>query len=251
MGLRTAYTPGTFCWVELNAADAKAATDFYSAVLGWQVEERPSDNGTYYVCRVDGASVAGIFQADPAMAGWMTYVSCEDADQTAKQAEALGATSLNGVFDVEDLGRMAVLQDPQGGIFSVWQAGSMAGAERVNDPGALTLTQLNTQDPEKAQAFYAELFGWNFEKQPGDEPYWGIFVGKSLNAGMMPNPAPGPDHWLAYFTAKADLEEAVQQIEKSGGAIAVPITQIGSGRITVATDAQGVFFALFEGRTDD
>lgn len=251
MGTRTKYAAGTFCWVELGVADAKVATQFYSSVFGWQIDTQPYEFGEYHTCRVNGSAVAGIYETSAEPPGWMAYVSVDDADKSRALAVDLGATVLSDVTDIAELGRMAVLQDPQGGVFSVWQPKAMAGAELVNDPGALTLTQLNTQDPATAQRFYEGLFDWNFKEQsPGE--YWGIFVGESLNAGMMQNPTPAPDHWLAYFTVPATLEAAADDIDSSGGNVVVPPTEIPSGgRFAVACDPQGSYFALFEGRTDD
>jgi predicted enzyme related to lactoylglutathione lyase len=65
---------------------------------------------------------------------------------------------------------------------------------------------------------------------------------------MMALPS-GTSHWLVYFTA-ADLDEAAEVIEREGGAVMVPAMVIQSGRILVARDPQGAYFALFEGAVD-
>ena len=155
-------------------------------------------------------------------------------------------------FDVMDVGRMAVVQDPTGAFFAVWEPHASIGAERVNEPGALTLTQLNTSNPERAQEFYADVFGWRFEPVEGsDVPYWGIYNGERLNGGMMPLPplAPAPSHWLVYFTVE-ELEGAASRIGESGGDVVLAPMPIPSGRILVARDPQGAYFALFEGEVD-
>ena len=119
---------------------------------------------------------------------------------------------------------MTILQDPQGAAFMLWQARDRIGASLVNAPGALTLNQLDTTDPEAAAAFYAEVFGWTTELMGDTEqPYWGIYNGGNLNGGMM-RLAPGqdaPPHWLTYF-ATADLEGAVAQVRSTGGQIVLP-----------------------------
>jgi predicted enzyme related to lactoylglutathione lyase len=165
-------------------------------------------------------------------------------------------------------------------VLGLWQPRDSIGAQLVNDPGAMCLNQLNTPEPEEAQRFHAELFGWRFEEvtgagEPGEgigaqpaepaasaegigaqpaEPaasaYWGIYNGDALNGGMMPLPAEaGPPHWLVYFTT-AGLDGSVAQIEDGGGRVLVPPTPIPSGRIAVARDPQGAVLGLFEGRTD-
>ena len=63
-------------------------------------------------------------------------------------------------FDVLDSGRMAVLTDPEGAAFFVWQAKDQKGAQVVNEHGSLNFNGLATRDPEGAKAFYAAVFGW-------------------------------------------------------------------------------------------
>ena len=150
-----------------------------------------------------------------------------------------------------DVGRMAVLQDPQGAVSAVWQAGRQTGAELVNDPGSLTMNQLNVADVDGAKSFYSDLFGWRFEVASEDPPYWSIYNGDVLNGGLMPLPpgAGAPPHWLAYFTT-ADLDGAAARIQDLGGTILVPQTEVPAGRFVVASDPQGAVFALFEGEVD-
>ena len=255
MGERTSYTPGTFSWVELLTSDAPGAKAFYEGVFGWEWDDVPlPEGGTYTLVLKDGKRVAGLHQPSPENAGppaWLSYVSVENADAAAARAGELGAGVLAGPFDVMDVGRMAVLQDPQGAVFAVWQAGRQAGAELVNDPGSLTMNQLNAADVDAARDFYAALFGWRTETASEDPPYWGIYNGDRLNGGLMPLPpgAGAPPHWLAYFTT-ADLDAAASRIPELGGKILVAPVAIPSGRFLVASDPQGAVFALFEGEVD-
>src|SRR3954470_11911051 len=94
---------------------------------------------------------------------------------------------------------MAVLQDPAGAVFAIWQPRASIGAQLVNEPGALALNQLNTSDAEVAQTFYGGLFGWTFQGVAGGgQAYWGIQNGGRLNGGMM---EASPPQWLAYFAS--------------------------------------------------
>lgn len=255
MGERTGYEPGTFCWVDLSTVDAAGATAFYGGVFGWEAADTPIEPaGNYTMLRIDGREVCALFERAPdeGPPAWLSYVSVADADDTSARARAAGATVVVEPFDVMDAGRAAVIQDPTGAVFAVWQAGRRIGATFVNDPGCLCLNQLNTTDPDVAQRFYTEVFGWRIESVgTADQPYWGIFNGDNLNGGMMPVPAPGaaPSHWLAYFTV-ADLDGATARIGELDGRVLVPPMPIGSGRIAVAMDPQAAVFALFEGRVD-
>jgi len=138
-------------------------------------------------------------------------------------------------------------------VFAVWEAGDTFGATLVNAPGALTMTQLNSPDPEASAEWYSGLFGWRAEKVSEQPPYFGIYNGDALNAGLMQMPAEAgdaPAHWLAYF-AVGDLDGAAARIGELGGQVMVPPTAVPSGRFLVARDPQGAFFALIEGRLDN
>jgi uncharacterized protein len=252
---RTEYTPGTFSWVELLTSDAAAAKQFYAELMGWTYDDLPlPEGGSYTMVLKDGKRVAGLHQPAPENAGppaWLSYVTVEDADAAAARAKELGATTLAGPFDVMDAGRMAVLQDSQGAVFAVWQPRASIGAELVNDPGSLTMTQLNAADVDTARGFYSALFGWRIETVSEDPPYWGIHNGELLNGGLMELPPGGgaPPHWLAYFTT-ADIDAAAARIPELDGNLVVSPMSIPSGRILVAGDPQGAVFALFEGEVD-
>jgi uncharacterized protein len=205
------------------------------------------------MARLGGRAAAAMFETAERHPAWASYVTVDDAGAVTERARELGANVLAEPFDVMDVGRMSTIQDPTGAVFCAWQPRRSIGAEVVNGHGALSLNQLNTSDPEVAERFYGELFGWRFD-QVGDAetPYWGVFNGERLNAGMMPLPpgAPMPSHWLVYFGVD-DLDGAAAEVESAGGTMMVAPTDVPGGRILVAQDPQGAFFALFAGRFDD
>ena len=256
MGERTSYAPGTFSWVDLGTSDADGAKAFYGALLGWQFEDLPvPDSPPYSMARIGGLNVAALYrkrdEAQPP--AWLSYVTVADADGVATSADGLGATVISEPFDVMDAGRMAVLQDPTGAVFAIWQAKQSIGAQLVNDTGSLTMNQLNTNDTHAAQAFYSALFGWTFAQvASGEQEFWSITNGDRLNGGMMPTPDGWeiPSHWLAYFTL-ADIDAGVAQIREMGGGVSIGPVPIPAGRLAVATDPQGAVFAVFEGDVDD
>ena len=254
MGERTEYAPGTFSWVELLTSDAPAAKDFYAGLLGWAYDDLPlTGGGTYTMVLKDGKRVAGLHQPGPEQQtppNWLSYVTVEDADAAAERATELGATTLAGPFEVEKAGRMAVLQDSQGAVFAVWQPRASIGAELVNDPGSLTMNQLNAADVDAARGFYSSLFGWRIETVAEEPPYWSIQNGETLNGGLMQiPPEAGPPHWLAYFTVES-MDDAAARIPELGGKVLVPPMEVPAGRLLVAGDPQGAVFALFEGEVD-
>jgi predicted enzyme related to lactoylglutathione lyase len=258
MGERTSYEPGTFSWTDLATSDPDGAKRFYTELFGWEFEDQPipeeAGGGVYTMLRKDGKDVAALFQAREGMPTfWGSYVTVESADSTAARASDLGGTLMMEPFDVMDVGRMATIQDPTGAILSAWQPMGSIGASLVNVPGALTLNQLNTSDPQAAERFYAELFGWRTELvEGGDTPYWGLFLGDRVNGGMMqlPPDAGAPSHWMPYFGTE-DVDADADRIGELGGQVMFPPTDVPGGRIVVAQDPQGAVFGLFAGRFDD
>jgi uncharacterized protein len=255
MPRRTSYSPGTFSWTDLSTPDPGAAKGFYGSLFGWDFEDLPAGGSVYSMAFKDGARVAAVYglQQQGQPPAWVAYVTVESADATAAKAKELGATLISEPFDVMEAGRMAVVQDPTGAVLCVWQPGENIGAEEVNAPGALTLTQLDTKDPEGAERFYTALFGWRFERVPDvDQAYWGIYNGDRLAAGMLPMPSddPAPAHWLVYLGTE-DVDAGSGRIRELGGNVLVEPMSVPGGRILVAQDPQGAVFALFTGRYDD
>jgi predicted enzyme related to lactoylglutathione lyase len=256
VGDRDRHEPGTFSWTDLSTPDADGSRDFYGPLLGWEFVDEPipedAGGGVYRMARIDGRAAAAMYETTERHPAWASYVTVDDADAMAARANELGANLMGEPFDVMTSGRMALVQDPTGAVFALWQPRDSIGAEVVNRHGALCMNQLNTSDPEAAQKFYEDLFGWRYEHYPGNTPYWGIFRGERVNGGMLQLPpgAPMPSHWLVYFGID-DLDAASGQIASSGGTATIEPQEVPGGRILVAQDPQGAFFALFEGRFDD
>jgi uncharacterized protein len=253
MGDRERYEHGTFSWTDLTTPDAQGAKEFYAGLFGWDYADNPiPEGGVYVMATLGGRAAAAMFETTERHPAWASYVTVDDVDAATTKAGERGANVLAEPFDVMDVGRMSTIQDPTGAVFCLWQPHTSIGAEVVNVPGALTMNQLNTSDPEAAERFYGDLFGWRFESVSEEPPYWGIHLGDRLNGGMMPLPpgAPMPSHWLVYFGVD-DLDAAAERIGSSGGTVMVGPQEVPAGRFVVAQDPQGAFFALFAGHFDD
>jgi predicted enzyme related to lactoylglutathione lyase len=254
MGERTQYAPGTFSWTDLSTTDQDAAKAFYAGLFGWQAMDMPVDENTVYSMQmVDGKAVAAI-SPQPAQqreAGvpplWNSYITVAGADAAADRAGELGGTVHAPPFDVMDAGRMAVIKDPTGAFFMVWEPRQNIGAGLVNVPGAMCWNELATPDFEAAQAFYAGLFGWSFEPFEGSEmTYFAIKNGDANNGGMRA-PQPGePPHWLVYF-ATEDTDGSLAKAQEQGGSPLGPAIDLPMGRIGVVRDPEGAVFALYAG----
>jgi predicted enzyme related to lactoylglutathione lyase len=253
----TSHTPGTFCWPELSTSDQKAAVAFYRALFGWDVNEQPiGPTDTYSLFRMRGLDVAAACTLRAEEKGvpphWGSYISVASADEAVKKAQALGAQVFAPAFDVMDAGRMAVLQDPTGAVFHVWQPGKSVGARILGEPGALCWTELSTRDTLAAEKFYTQLFGWTVKSSsPGSGMEYTEFSNHGQQGvGMMPMPAmvPAevPPFWLPYFQV-ADCDSSVSKAQTLGGKAVVPAMDIPNvGRFAVLNDPQGAAFAVYK-----
>lgn len=251
----TAYTPGTFCWIDLSTSDTTAAKKFYTDLLGWQAVDIPvGPDMTYTMFQVEGKDVAGMSQQGPDEQGipphWNSYVSVANADEIAAKAKSLGGTVLAEPFDVMDSGRMAVIQDPSGAVVAAWQPQQHIGARLVNEPGALCWNELATRDPQKSSGFYTQLFGWTTQIQPMGETNYTVFInGDNMNAGMIEMTAEWgdiPPHWMVYLTV-ADCDATAEKVTALGGKVLVPPTDIPNmGRFAVVQDPQGAAFSFIK-----
>ena len=175
---RKEYAPGTPNWIDLQTTDQNAAKAFYGELFGWSFNDMPVDaaNSVFYsMATLSGHDVGAIAGMGPDMAGipphWNTYISVSDVDAAAALVPAAGGTVIAPPFDVVDAGRMAVIADPTGAMFQLWQAKNHVGAGLVNDPGAFSWNELLTPDVEKAAAFYNKVFGWTANKLEGEMEY--------------------------------------------------------------------------------
>ncbi|MFU8872193.1 VOC family protein [Micromonospora sp. SL4-19] len=242
--------PGTPCWADLATPGLEDAKRFYQQLFGWtgRVSQDPAAAG-YTVFLKDGKAVAGVGPpaAPDQVPIWSTYVATDDAELAATRVEAAGGQVVVPAFDVLDQGRMAVLSDPSGAVFSVWQPMAMRGAELFNAPGSLCWNELVTPDPEGAKEFYELVFGWHAEEQPGEpKPYTGWRCGARIVAGMTPPltelPTDLPAYWSVWF-AVADADATAARATELGATVLVPPRDTAKGRLTALRDPGGALFS--------
>jgi predicted enzyme related to lactoylglutathione lyase len=258
MGERTRYEPGTFCWVGLATSDPAAASAFYTRLFGWQAEDLPAGPaGTFTMLRHGGMDVAVLYRQTPearaaaAAPHWTSFISVDDAEATAARAGTLGgAAAFREPFDVLDAGRVAAIRDPTGAMVSLWQPRSHIGATLVNDIGALCWNELATTNVERAKAFFAELFGWEYERD--ERGYTTIRNAGRRNGGMRDQTEAErgiPPSWLPYFTVE-DADRAGRQAEQLGANRLVPTMDVRARRVAVIADPQRAAFGIYEGEID-
>lgn len=269
---RDGYIPGVPCWVDTCHPDPEAAVPFYSGLFGWEFENvmPEGSEGEYFIGRIGGGDVAAlgpVAAGAPPMAMWNTYVWVDSADDTTSKARDAGGGVVAEPFDVLDAGRMAVLTDPEGAVFCVWQAKDHKGAQVVNEHGSLNFNALATRDLESAKAFYGRVFGWATLPLPSGDmwtlPRYGDHLEETspgLREQMTQMGAPDgfidvvaavnpiaaddsetPAHWSVTFAVDDADASAAKASELGGEVVAAPF-DASWVRMAVIKDPQGATF---------
>jgi len=248
------YVQGTPSYAELTTPDQAAAKEFYGALFGWELEDVPLEQGSYYVtARVAGDSVAGISGPQPGMDGhasyWGVYLAVDDVDEATARVAGAGGSVEAGPLDVMDLGRMSVVTDPTGAFVSLWQAGTTIGTQRANEPGTPIWNEVITPDVAAATRFYSEVLGVTWEDQPmeGGPAYTCLVVDGRQVGGAMAPPMEGISaHWNVYFNVDS-VDDTIARATELGGTVVAPAFDVpGVGRMAVLADPQGAAFNLMQ-----
>ena len=255
MRLIDKHPPGAFCWIELSTTDQSAAKSFYSSLFGWASQDFPmGPNDFYTMFQLEGRHTGAAYTMRPEQRAqgvpphWMIYISVESADDAATRASQLGGKVLAPPMDVYDAGRMAVVQEPTGAVFALWQPKTHTGTGIAGVHGTLCWADLVTPDIERAKTFYTGLFGWKVSAGENDPSgYLHIANGKDFIGGIPParfGDPNAPPHWMPYFYV-ANCDETTAKAKEMGGKVLLAPMDIEKvGRMAVLGDPQGAVFAI-------
>ena len=249
------HAAGAFAWIELASSDQNAAKHFYTELFGYSFVDFPmGPSGIYTMFQIDGKDAGAAYTMSPQESEqmpphWNLYIGVDNADEAAAHAAILGGTVIAPPFDVMDAGRMAVIEDPTGTFFCIWQANHSIGLQITGVPGTLCWADLSTPDPAKAKSFYEGLLGWQISAGENDTSgYLHIKNGEDFIGGIPaaqdrdPN---APPHWMIYFYV-TDVDATAAKAKQLGGkAFLEPMTVEGVGRMAILADPQGAAFAIF------
>jgi len=245
---------GRFCWGELLTTDPDAAADFYSAVIGWGTREWEGSETPYSVWMNGEMPVGGFMRLPPEVAAtgapphWLEYISTPDAEACALKAENRGGNLLN-LFDIPDVGRMAIIADPQGAVITAYQpSDATPGHDGPASIGEFSWHELATTDADAAWAFYSEVFGWEAAERMdmGDMGFYQTFGrGARPLGGIFNGPPEMPAvGWLLYVRVE-DVNAAVESVKAAGGRILNgPMEVPGGDAIAQCMDPPGGAFAV-------
>ena len=248
--------PNNFVWYELMTSDAKAAEKFYSKVVGWETHDSGQPGMTYTLLQAGDVPVAGLMALPKeacdagAKPGWTGYVGVDDVDAYAGRITKAGGKVHVPPTDIPQIGRFAMMADPQGAVFCLFKPVSAMPPPPAapETPGTVGWHELMAGNGEKAFAFYADLFGWTKDEalDMGAMGRYQLFgAGGPAIGGMMTKPAGIPmPFWTYYFQVDA-IGAALERLKAEGGkVINGPMEVPGGSWIVQGIDPQGAMFSL-------
>jgi predicted enzyme related to lactoylglutathione lyase len=249
---------GRFVWHELMTTDPSAAQKFYPKVIGWTTAPFPGDP-SYTLWQTGGSGVGGCMalpaelRARKVPSSWLTYLGTPNVDATCAELKRLGGSVQQDPMEIPDVGRLAVVMDPQGAVFAIFTP-SREGVGRTGTPvlGDFSWHELATTDPKAGFAFYQSLFGWDRtgDFDMGEMGRYEMFgIGGVPIGGIYPKPAEVPvSNWLPYAKV-ASADQAASIAKAEGGTILQgPVEVPGGDRVAIGMDPQGAVFAVHSTR---
>ncbi|MCB0964858.1 MAG: VOC family protein [Acidimicrobiales bacterium] len=255
----TSYAHGVPSWTDLATPDPEASKAFYGELFGWTYDDQATDQpGTdYTMCAKGDAAAAGMMKLSDEMAAqgmppvWTTYVSVDDLEAAVAKVGPAGGAVMQPPMDVMDAGRMAVLADPAGAVFCLWEAKDHIGAEVVNETGALSWNELISTDLAGVLPFYGEVLGWTSQAVPMPNGEYTLIQVEGGNpdgiAGAMPPPMEGmPSFWGVYFMVD-DAAATVARAKELGATAMMEATPFpGVGTLAALADPHGAMFSIMQ-----
>jgi predicted enzyme related to lactoylglutathione lyase len=247
----TRRTPGTPCWVSLMVHGLDATQDFYGGLFGWDFSPGPRQLGPYVRALIDGKEVAGIgrLPAERQLPiAWTPYMATDDADVTVETIRSCGGTVGVGPLDAEDAGRLAVVTDPAGAVFGVWQPTALSGTAVHGTHGTPVWNELLTAETSSVGKFYQAVFGYELEAiVSADYDYVTLHLqGRpvaSLHGVGNALPRDRGSHWMTYFEVE-DTDDAARKVAELGGHVLYPPREASSGRLATVADPEGAVFTI-------
>lgn len=254
---------GRFLWYDLMTPDTAAAARFYQAVTGWSTapfEFAPGAPPYTMWVNAAGNPMGGTMALPPnevqagTRAHWMAYIGTPDVDETYEQALSLGATSCVAPQDIPNVGRFAVLNDPQGALFALFTPNQPGGPEPERPGvGDVSWHELYAADLEPAVRFYQTLFGWKEQQSMDMGPMgrYAIFgLGDKQYGGMMTRMAEQPPVWNLYVRVP-NLASALDAVRANGGSVIMGPQEVpGGDLVSICLDPHGAGFGLHQLKAD-
>lgn len=242
-----AKAEGTVIWRDLATTAPDKVKPFYTNVFGWEYQEVNSD---YSLITYQGNYIAGLatMPSNSTTNYWLPVLSSADLDATVAKSEAAGGTTLIEKTELKGRGEIAVLQDPQGAVFSVLDTVSGDPAPLPKASGNWIWQEVWSQDIAQSQSFYQQLGAYKQETQTiGENDYAYLSVNDTPAVGFVKNANQDiPTAWVNYIKVD-DVNATVAKVTANGGIVLMaPNEAVRNGTVAVVRDPAGAGFVVQE-----
>ena len=235
-------------WFEYVSNDERKAQAFYGELFHWKTKEMPMPQGAYTMIALGNDTIGGYlkpFAGGPEHAHWLAHLQVANVQNTAKQVKSLGGKIVKEPWRIGDVGTMAVVSDPQGAVFALWQPTKPEGSgDYKGTEGSFVWNELYTNDPDKAVTFYKSIGGFEVETMkmggggPGPDRYEQLKSDGKGRGGIM-KLAGVPTNWMPYVKV-ANVDTTVDKAKRLGATFKLPAETIPNvGRLAVFIDPIG------------
>ena len=237
-------TSNTIIYTDLSTYTLKQTMAFYEAVFDWKYY---GDNA-YYLAYKGFKPVAGLYETPEKFKQmrmphfWMTYIQVKSLKETVPKARKLG-----GIIEMVDednpIGKVALIRDPQGAGFTIYEGDQLQATRTQNEHGTLINNELHISNAAAIIPFYEGIFNWNFvENNPHYYKIYNSNKEQVATALQISNAYKGKyEYWICTFAVK-QLQKTRDKIVNNGGSI---LTDEGS-RILVTDHSGEAFFYITE-----
>lgn len=251
----TDFPEGAPCWADAMFADVEAAKRFYGDVLGWTFGDPDTDHGGYTMAFSNGKPVGAVVPPMPGgdeQSAWCLYFATPDAAGTAKKVKAAGGQVVAEPMKVGGFGTMALLKEPSGAAFGVWQPGSHKGFGKAGHAGGYTWAEVFTRDPGAVDGFLPKVFPYKAQRVADEHVDFKIFRTPGAEQPVLGRMAMGeefppelPSYVNVYFGVD-DCDAAVKKAVDGGAQLRFGPMSSPFGRFAALTDPQGANFSVID-----
>jgi len=251
------YLPGEFCWIELATGNTANSKTFYSKLFGWSyVDHDMGNNQIYSMFQLKNENICACYALCEEMKKmgvpphWGNYIAVDSVDSILKTVENFGGKIIAEAMDIPKAGRLAIIQDPIGAVFGIWQAEQHIGSKFKNEFNTFCWNELGTTDTEKSKEFYNNVFGWeSITKNFGGTQYTTFKIGDIPIGGMYQltkEMGTIPPHWLVYFKVE-NFDRQLKKALELGAEILMPSMELEKvGKFAVLKDPENAALGLIQ-----
>jgi predicted enzyme related to lactoylglutathione lyase len=242
--IMAAIPTGRFVWFDYVSNDPRTAQAFFDELFGWKTKDAPMPGRSYTMIAVGDAAIGGYTEPPPANTHWLSYLQVADARATAGRVESLGGTVVKAPFAIGDFATMALVVDPLGAAFALWQPNQVQdNGDYKGVDGAWIWNEHQSDDPDRSVEFYKAIGSFDGERiktragGPSADRHEILKSDGKGRAGIMKLHG-GRPQWMPYVKV-ANADATIGHAKKLGAGVKNVETIAGLGRVAMFIDPLG------------